>query len=115
MSDPFQSRKPVFSEFANDPDMCELVETFADEMPEKISRFESAIADQKLDELRRLAHQLKGAAGGYGFGVVGEAAGRLEELLVSSPSVAGSDAFLDEVKRDLADLLDLCRSVRARP
>lgn len=115
MSDPFQSRKPVFSEFANDPDMCELVELFANEMPEKINRFEAAIAGEKLEELRRLAHQLKGSAGGYGFGIVGEAAGRLEERLVSSPGASGSAAFLDQVKRDLDDLLDLCRSVRARP
>ena len=114
MPDSVESRKPLLSEFVDDPDMRELVEMFVDEMPGKIAGFESALSGGKLDDLRRLAHQLKGAAGGYGFGVVGDAAGRLEERLVSSP--AGSDAsmFLEQVRRDVSELLDLCRSVRAR-
>lgn len=115
MSDPRESRKPVLSEFADDPEMRELVELFAEEMPEKIAGFEAAMTGCRLDDLRRQAHQLKGAAGGYGFGVVGEAAGRLEARLVSSPAGSDATAFLDQVRRDVSELLELCRSVRARP
>ena len=43
--------------------MRELVDLFTSEMPTKIANFEKAIAGEQLDELRRLAHQLKGAAG----------------------------------------------------
>lgn len=112
MPDQSRTSKPILSEFADDPDMRELVEMFAQEMPARIADFQAAFDAGKFDDLRRLAHQLKGAAGGYGFGVVGDAAGRLEEHLASS--AAGSVEFLGRVRREVQDLLDLCRSVRAR-
>ncbi len=115
MLDPSQSRKPVFSEFCNDPDMRELVELFAGEMPGKVAVFENALAAGRWDDLRRLAHQLKGAAGGYGFGSVGEAAGRIEQRLIALPADSANASALDDVKRDIENLLEMCRSVRARP
>ncbi len=111
MPDPVPNQGLIISEFADDPDMRELVELFAQEMPAKIQNFQTALEGSRMDDLRRLAHQLKGSAGGYGFGVVGDAAGRLEHRLVS----AGADpaAVLDQVRRDVEDLLTLCRNVRA--
>ncbi|MCG3121756.1 MAG: hypothetical protein GIKADHBN_00127 [Phycisphaerales bacterium] len=112
MSEQSRSSEPIFSDFADDPDMQELVELFAQEMPAKIEKVRSAFEAGRFDDLRRLAHQLKGAAGGYGFGVVGDAAGRLEEHLATS--AAGSAGSIEQIKKDVQALLDLCRNVRAR-
>ncbi|MCC6426310.1 MAG: Hpt domain-containing protein [Phycisphaerales bacterium] len=115
MPEPSVPSRPIISEFADDPDMQELVQIFASEMPGKIAGFEQALAGQRLDELRRLAHQLKGAAGGYGFGVVGDAAGRLESRLQSAADGSAAVASIEQVRRDVEEVLALCRSVRAAP
>lgn len=113
MTDSPSNPRFIVSEFADDPDMRELVGMFLEEMPARIAVIEAASREGRVDELRRLAHQLKGAAGGYGFGVVGAAAGRLEKAL--SVAHAGSDVTTDlnAVRAQVEGLLDLCRNVRA--
>ena len=64
------------------------------------------LAEQTLDDLARLAHQLKGAAGGYGFPRITDAAGRLESCVK-----AGAD--LDQLRARAADLAGLCQRARA--
>jgi HPt (histidine-containing phosphotransfer) domain-containing protein len=93
------------SEFVDDPDMVELVELFIAGIPAQIARLEAASATGDPDAVRRLAHQLKGAAGGYGFPTITEAAGRLEAATTEG-------APFEET---LAALIHLCRCVRAQP
>ena len=61
------SRGPIFSEYANDADMAELVEGFVAELPKRIEAISSAVSQSRGTDLKRLAHQLRGAAPGYGF------------------------------------------------
>lgn len=70
---------PVRSEFADDEDFAELLEMFTDEIPDRRQRLEAAFNAQSLEELKTLAHQLKGAGGGYGFPDLSVVAARLEE------------------------------------
>ncbi|HRJ49439.1 MAG: Hpt domain-containing protein [Phycisphaeraceae bacterium] len=114
MADPRPNPRFIVSEFADDPDMRELVAMFLDEMPDRIGMIEAASREGRVGDLRRLAHQLKGAAGGYGFGVVGEAAGRLEEALTAEASGSEPSADLVAIRAQVEELLDMCRSVRAR-
>jgi HPt (histidine-containing phosphotransfer) domain-containing protein len=60
--------------------MQELVEMFVGELPDRIDAIEKAIEEQNRASLGQLAHQLRGAAGGYGFPTISDAA----ELLESS-------------------------------
>lgn len=70
------------STFADDPEMAELVRAFVARMPARIEEMRAAAADPNGDELlRRLAHQLKGSAGGYGFPTITDAAGKVEDAL----------------------------------
>ena len=69
----------VRSEFADDPDMSEIVALFVRELPQRIAAMHSALAASNLEQLRLLAHQLKGAAGGYGFPKLGEAAAQIDQ------------------------------------
>jgi HPt (histidine-containing phosphotransfer) domain-containing protein len=52
---------------------------------------------EKGEALQRLAHQLKGAAGGYGFAPITDAAARVEEALVSGAAPEHVQPHLDEL------------------
>lgn len=102
---------PILSEFASDPDMAELVDIFVGELPERIRAIESARSDRNYDIIARLAHQLKGAAPGYGFSGVGEAAASIEHRLRSAGGL--NDSTKLAVDADVDRLLNMCRRVRA--
>lgn len=86
---------PVRSEFADDPDMMELVEEFIQEMPGRIEKIQSCLAEQSMDELKVLAHQLKGAGGGYGFPDVTDKARQLEQSIVQGEAESAVSGACD--------------------
>lgn len=93
---------PIFSSFADDADMIELIGLFVDEMPARVETLQNALRDRHWDRLRTLAHQLKGAAPGYGFDAIGRAAGEVER-------VVAQHADGEAVARALDELLAVCR------
>jgi len=93
---------PIHSTFADDPDMLELVEMFVAAIDARVQSLRIVFATGDAETLRNLAHQLKGAAGGYGFDPVSQAAARVE-----SPLKEG--ARLESVKDELDTLLNICR------
>lgn len=101
----------LVSEFAGDPDMQELVDLFVSELPDRVARLHSTWNQTQLDEVKRLAHQLKGASAGYGFPTIGAAAGKLEDALHASNSA--NQSSLNALKRDLDNLIDLCNRAAA--
>lgn len=99
---------PIFSEMAGDEDMMELVQFFVDELQVRIEALSGALEKNDSAELRTLAHQLKGAAGGYGFPAISETAGVLEAHLMA----AGADD-LAALQARVADLIGICRRASA--
>lgn len=69
---------PLVSELADDPDMLELLELFLGELPDRMSALAEALDAQDTETVTRLAHQLKGAGGGYGYPKITDDAKRLE-------------------------------------
>ena len=69
---------PLLSRFANDPEMRELVALFVTEAPDRLREIRASWEASDLRRLRMLAHQIKGAAGGYGYPEVSAAAAALE-------------------------------------
>ena len=98
----------LVSEYANDPDMIDLVEMFIDEMPDRISAIEQAVHQADIAMLSSLSHQLKGSAGGYGFGPITTAAAQVEQL-------ATTEKQLQEMEGAIAELLSLCRQASSKP
>lgn len=100
-----QDQTPVLSSFSSDPEMLELVEEFVSVLPERVSAIQSAVDGSDLESVTRLAHQLKGASGGYGFDTIGEAAANLERSAKAAEAVA---QLQDEVEA----LISLCQRAR---
>jgi len=69
------------SAWADDEDLGPLVQDFAAGLADQAVRLEVLTREQQWTELRSLAHQLRGAAGGFGFPTITEAASVLEAAL----------------------------------
>lgn len=108
MSTPKGQNDPLVSELAGDADMVELVEMFVDELPGRVSAMENALAEQDLETLAGLAHQLKGAAGGYGFPTITDAAKEAE-------STSKTTADLEKLAAEVQAIAALCSRARATP
>ncbi len=101
-------QSPIFSTMSSDSDMLELVEEFVDALTDRVVLLEKALAAHDLAELTRLAHQLKGSCGGYGFDSIGERAASLEQ----SAKVTGSIA---DMTTEAEELISMCRRATAEP
>lgn len=95
----------VYSPLAADPDLGELVALFVEEMPERIAAMEACAYGRNWGQLGRIAHQLKGAAGGYGFDAITPEAARLERAVQEHRPE-------DQVLAALEELVRLCRHLR---
>jgi len=97
---------PIISTFGTDPVLSELVGMYVAEMPDRIAVLEKAFAGGDRERLRTCAHQIKGAAGSYGFDCLTQSAAALE-------SVVRADRPAEEIRRSLEVLLNLCRRIIA--
>jgi diguanylate cyclase (GGDEF)-like protein/PAS domain S-box-containing protein len=96
----------LVSEFANDPDIGDLVESFVAGLPAQMRTINDALERGDRGMVVHFTHQLKGAAGGYGFPSITLAAGRLEQF-------AKTDG---ELSADLlVELNQLCASTQRSP
>lgn len=102
------SDEVLYSFYADDPDMDELIAGFVERLPGQVKAIRSAAEQADFDALRRLAHQIKGAAGGYGFMSVSEQAAALEEVAKTA------NAF-NEIKEAVDRFASLCGRIRYQP
>jgi HPt (histidine-containing phosphotransfer) domain-containing protein len=98
--------KPIYSSFGSDSDMGELVQMFVEEMPDRIAVFERASAQGDKEWLRRAAHQMKDAAGNFGFD-------QLTPLAVAVEDAIRANDPEEQVLNSLRELIGLCRQVRS--
>ena len=90
----------LISELADDDDMLDLIEMFVGELPETIAGIQKAIDERDLETLGVLAHQMKGAAGCFGFPTMTDAA----RLLEASMKAGEELSTIEEQARALTDL-----------
>ena len=102
--DTFDEPETLRSEFASDPDMGELVELFLEELPDRVDEIRESLQNHDTETVRRLSHQMKGAAGGYGYPSITDAAGRIESLINSDDT---QDA-LAKIEEGVEVLCRLC-------
>lgn len=102
------AQPPIYSELAEDPDLRDLVETFVKEMPYRTALYEELLLAGHLEELRRAVHQLKGAAGSYGYPQITDAAAAVEHSI-------RTEAPYDEVRQHVERLIRLCHAAKVAP
>jgi HPt (histidine-containing phosphotransfer) domain-containing protein len=98
------SHATLHSTYAHEPEMAEVLALYVAQLPGQVRQLHALLNSQRLGELRRLVHQIKGSAGGYGFMCITDAAASAEWLLDNSASI-------DRVPRAIGELSDLMRSV----
>jgi signal transduction histidine kinase/DNA-binding response OmpR family regulator len=86
---------PLASSYADDPDMVDVIRRFLASLPDRVAAMQADQANGAA--LQRLAHQLKGAAGGYGFAPITDAAARVEDALVAGATPEHVQPLLDEL------------------
>ena len=98
----------IYSALSDDSDLKIIVELFVEEMPARVSGLLDRLGAEDWEGLRRAAHQLKGAAGSYGFEPITPAAARVEDAIRRSlPN--------EEIRRSVDKLVALCRRAVAGP
>jgi histidine phosphotransfer protein HptB len=98
--------EPIYSTIGGDPVLGEMVELYVAEMPDRIAALERAFSDADNIALRRNAHQMKGAAGSYGFDALTEFAAKLESAVREARP-------RDQIQAALDELTNRCRRIRA--
>jgi len=68
----------IYSTFRDDPEMADVLAEFIAQMPNRMAEMRRAAEVGQWDLLRRLAHQMKGAGGSYGYACLSDAARELE-------------------------------------
>lgn len=89
---------------ADDPDMIDLVEEFVGGLETRLADLKAAHARNDYEQLKTLAHQLKGAGGSYGYPQISELAANVE------PQFAQEDDSTFE--HFAAQLLELIQAAR---
>ncbi|MHC4876921.1 MAG: ATP-binding protein [Planctomycetota bacterium] len=95
----------LLSDFADDAEMMEIIEPFVLGLDERVGSMREAVNAHDYESLSCTAHQLKGAAGGYGFPSISDAA-RVVEVGAKTKETVG---VLAEAVSTVASL---CRGAR---
>lgn len=95
----------IYSSFANDEDLGELVEMYVDEMPERINCLEDFRNSGNWEQLKIMAHQIKGSGQSYGFEIISQLAAAVECAIRDEESES-------DIDRKLGELLSACNRAR---
>ncbi|MCC5866939.1 MAG: Hpt domain-containing protein [Gammaproteobacteria bacterium] len=71
------------SELADDEDMRELIVEFVTGLPARTATMRNLASTNQVEALRAIAHQLKGAGGGYGYPLISQTAASLEHAILA--------------------------------
>ena len=96
--------QPLRSTLEQQSSLQELLGKFISKLPQRVATMRALLEQENLENLRQTVHQLRGAAGGYGFAEVTRLAGRAEQ------SIRQADD-LDQIKAEVESLVDLVRSI----
>lgn len=103
-----KSTSPIRSSLAADPDFSDLVLEFVSELPIKVTAIQKSVAENDATSLKRTFHQLRGACGGYGFPMLSEAAGMIEDRVNSNESIA-------QLESRISDFIEMLGRTTAEP
>ena len=86
----------------------EIVEQFVGDLPSRMQALEEALDSENYEQVRRMAHQLKGAFGSYGYQPLAAAACQLEQD-------ARSGSQIEVIRWQVEQLVRMCQQTSAAP
>lgn len=98
----------LYSSLGGDSDLGEIVELFVEEMPDRAATLLDQLEAADWKGLGRTAHQLKGAAGSYGYAPISDYAAVLEEAV-------GEREPEEQIREAVDALIDICQRARGGP
>ena len=90
------------SELADDQEFAPLINKFLQNLKTKVKQMSECLITKRLDDLASLAHQLKGAGGGYGFPTITDAAKLVEQR-------AKTEVDIEQIATAVSELTSLCQ------
>jgi len=90
--------EPIISQYVGDMEMAEILKEFVGRLPDQLAAMRRSLAEERYEELRRLAHMLKGAGGSYGYPELTDASKPLEDAAKRSDHAA-AEAALEALAR----------------
>jgi len=106
MSDILSDLEPLYSELSRDPGLADILELFVKEMSERVANLREGLEAGDWARLGRTAHQLKGAAGSYGFAPISVGAAGVEQAIRQSLPES-------RIREAVEELIALCRRARS--
>ncbi len=95
------TKPPISSQFEHDADLADLIPMFINDLETRVQELRDAFEAEDLEEVRLVAHKVRGSAGGYGFPDLTDIAGQVEDSIRSGCGVG-------EVGEELGELVGLC-------
>lgn len=86
------------TELLDDPAFRTIVDRFVAEIPNRVGNLRAAVDGQRFGEAQRLAHQLKGAGGSFGFDAITAAAASVENQCASHETGREFAASMDRLE-----------------
>ncbi len=83
----------IVSELADDPEIAEIIPEFVESLDGQLRAIRQAVSGKSFDDVRRAAHKLKGAGGGYGYPVLTDVAAAVEKHAKAGDADALSGAM----------------------
>jgi signal transduction histidine kinase/DNA-binding NarL/FixJ family response regulator len=95
---------PAIAPAQADPAIAKLTTAFIGRLPERVMKIQTLLEEQDLGHLQDAIHQIRGAAGGYGFPAITEVAARAEQ------KIRDGEAF-EAIRIEVESLVSLIQSV----
>ena len=89
--------QPLGSKTLDDDTMAELIKTFVEELPHRAKKITDALQSRDFEALKHFSHQLKGAAGVYGFSQIAQAANRVYQCVEDGGDAGQLQSAVDEL------------------
>lgn len=96
---------PIHSRLHNQPRLHSIIRSFVTNLPLRIEQMQEELLEERMDDLARSAHWLKGSAGSVGFDSFTEPSRSLEEFAKASD--------LESAREAMSEVMQLARRIRA--
>ena len=94
----------IRSLYANNQIVRRVLPGYVADLPKHVASMWAHLQSRRIDDLRRLVHQIRGSGGGYGFP-------RITELAATAEACITTRSQIDQIEASVRDLCETIRSI----